>query len=79
MTSRHSDARTPDLKDVESGSDADATPAIDTDSHEGDAVPAPIEIGETNQLDDNVDDLGNKAGGGKLEQPTNGSKKNAKP
>lgn len=74
MTSRHTDARTSDLRDVESGSDADATPAVDTDTREGDA-PAPIEIGETNQLDDNVDDLGNKAGGGKLEQPTNGPTK----
>lgn len=73
MTSRHTNTRTPDLKDVGSGSDADATPAVDTDTRGGD-TPAPIKTGETNQLDDNVDDLGNKAGGGKLEQPISGPK-----
>lgn len=41
MTPRHTGARTPDLKDVESGSDADATPAVDTDTR-GDDVPAPM-------------------------------------
>lgn len=34
------------------------------------STPAPLETGEGNQMDDNVDDLGNKGGTEKLDQPT---------
>ena len=73
MTSKDTVSRTPELKDVESGSDADVTPTVNIDTRKSD-VPAPLETGRANQLDDNVDDLRNKAGGGKLEQPINGPK-----
>lgn len=70
MTNKPAD---PDLKDVEPGSDADATPVPpightppDANEHERSV---PEETGDSDQLDDNIDDLGNKAGGGSLDQP----------
>ncbi|MEO5806907.1 hypothetical protein [Devosia sp.] len=64
----------PDLKDVEPGSDADATavlPAGETPPNPNQrSQPAPSETGDGRQQDDNVDDNGNKAGGGTLDQPT---------
>lgn len=35
-----------------------------------DSKPAPLETNDGEQMDDNVDDLGNKDGDGKLDQPT---------
>lgn len=64
----------PDLKDVEAGSDADATPVpgigeTPSDPNEPETS-VPEETGEGDQQDHNIDDMGNKAGGGRLEQPT---------
>jgi hypothetical protein len=64
----------PELKNVEAGSDADATPTPSVDAEtlkKGNAPgkPAPLELG-SEQKDDNIDDKGNKAGGGKQDQPT---------
>lgn len=64
----------PDLKDVEAGSDADAGPVSPTGKTPPDpnepAKPAPLETEDGEQHDDNIDDKGNKAGGGTLDQPT---------
>lgn len=71
MTTKLND---PSLKDVEPGSDADASPASNVNDAPGENdksdVPAPADHKEGAQEDDNVDDQGNKAGGGKLDQPT---------
>jgi hypothetical protein len=50
----------PDLNDVQPGGDADATPT----------KPTPTETKEGEQQDDNIDDHGNKHGGGTVDQPT---------
>ena len=64
----------PDLKDVQPGSDADASPTPPvgkTPPNPNDhSKPAPLETDEGEQKDDNIDDQGNKSGGGTVEQPT---------
>lgn len=61
-------------KDVKPGSDADTMPvppASETPSNPNDKQrPAPEETSDGEQQDDNIDDMGNKAGGGRQEQPT---------
>jgi hypothetical protein len=60
--------------DVEPGSDADTTPvppASNRPPNPNDKQkPAPAETGDGEQQDDNIDDKGNKAGGGRQDQPT---------
>jgi hypothetical protein len=63
----------PETKDVEPGSDADVTPISPVgktplNRNEG-SEPAPEETEPGEQEDDNIDDKGNKVGGGKLDQP----------
>lgn len=61
-------------KDVEPGSDADTTPVPpvgQTPPNPNEKQkPAPEETGDGEQQDDNIDDKGNKAGGGRQDQPT---------
>lgn len=61
-------AKAPGLQDVEAGSDADANPAPPKDPNK--TTPAPLETDDGEQADDNIDDNGNKSGGGKMDQPT---------
>ncbi|WP_156352079.1 hypothetical protein [Devosia sp. Leaf64] len=60
--------------DVEPGSDADTTPVPPMGETPPDPnhkqKPAPVETGDSGQDDDNIDDQGNKAGGGRQDQPT---------
>lgn len=66
-------AKAPALQDVEPGSDADANPAPEvgqTPKNPNTTEPAPLETEVGEQADDNIDDNGNKSGGGKLDQPT---------
>jgi len=62
----------PDLKDVQPGSDADETPvkSVGDTPSDPNQKPAPLENEEGEQRDDNIDDKGNKAGGGRMDQPT---------
>ncbi|WEK03895.1 MAG: hypothetical protein P0Y65_17130 [Candidatus Devosia phytovorans] len=65
--------KTRDLKDVVPGSDADETPAYKDDEKPRERKPETddsAEVVDGEQLDDNIDDLGNKSGGGSLDQPT---------
>ncbi|KFL29873.1 hypothetical protein JP75_18415 [Devosia riboflavina] len=61
-------------KDVESGSDADTTPVPPVGkmppNPNDQQKPAPEETSDGEQQDDNIDDKGNKVGGGRQEQPT---------
>lgn len=61
-------------KDVEPSSDADTTPVppvSNTRPNPNDEQkPAPEETSDGEQQDDNIDDNGSKAGGGRQEQPT---------
>ena len=60
------------LKDVEPGSDADETPLApigETPADPNKEKPVAPVLNDEKQLDDNVDDHGNKAGGGTIDQP----------
>lgn len=75
MIDKHSEkSGNPDIKDLAPGKDADATPTPPVGKTPPDAnertKPAPSGTEEGEQQDDNIDDEGNKAGGGTLDQTT---------
>lgn len=57
----------PTIRQSGDESDAKKQPSANPTNRPG---PAPLNSGDGDQDDDNVDDMGNKKGGGKLEQPT---------